>query len=197
MVLREMNHRIKNLFALTTSLVSLSAKNTTNVDDLASEITTRLTALARAHDLTLPDLSAPEIRQPQTTICALLKAVLEPYRTSSGSVDIEGEDAPVGPSALSSIALIIHELATNAAKYGALSNETGTLRISCAAEHDMLNLRWVEVAPDMPSVEPKSEGFGRKLESASVRTLGATIHRTWGDGCLTIELQIPQARLGQ
>src|SRR3984885_14068252 len=78
-LLREINHRIKNLFSVTAGLISLSARSSASVEELATDLRSRLQALARAHDLTLPDLSHDGVAGSGTTIVALLKAILAPH----------------------------------------------------------------------------------------------------------------------
>jgi response regulator RpfG family c-di-GMP phosphodiesterase len=86
MLLREINHRIKNLFSVTIGLVTLSAKASTNVDDLASDLRSRLEALSRAHDLTLPDLKRSNgSNKSNATVASLIKAIVAPHEHADAS----------------------------------------------------------------------------------------------------------------
>lgn len=195
LVLREMNHRIKNLFALATGLISLSARSAADAEELACNLAERMQALARAHELTLPDLSRDAEAAVSTTLRALVEAVLAPYQGGAAQIGIEGEDAPVGARALPSLALMLHEFATNAAKYGALSSNAGQLTISITRDADMARLEWSEVSTAHIVEAPSAEGFGSKLERSSLRALGAAIERDWRRDGLTIRLAVPLRQL--
>jgi PAS domain S-box-containing protein len=120
LLLREMNHRVKNLFTIASSLVSLSARSATTPRELASHVVARLAALARAHELTLsrtPASAAPT--EASTTLHALITTIIAPYddESPSGSsrVTISGCDIPLFGEAVTSLALLLYEFATNAA----------------------------------------------------------------------------------
>lgn len=193
-LLREVNHRIKNLFSVTAGLISLSAKSAVNVDEFASDLRSRLGALARAHDLTLPDLTSAGAAGPATTVAALMGAIVAPHQHDHASrIAISGSDIPLSGTALTSLALLLHELTTNAAKYGALSSPVGQLTIDIAAREDLLHIDWEErgSAPH-PTL---SEGFGTILEKATLRGMGGTISRAWKSDGLSLSLKIPLASL--
>lgn len=198
LLLREMNHRVKNLFALATGLVTLSARSAETPEALAIAIRERLSALARAHDLTLPNLQADEVRpNRETTLTALLKTILAPFETDGRHILIEGCDAAIGESSLTSLALLLHEFATNSAKYGALSSLQGKLHVHLAAADQEIHLTWTE--SDGPPLPEKAgpEGFGSRLARATVQGhLQGTIDQEWKQEGLVIKLRVPLARLG-
>ncbi len=196
MLLREINHRIKNLFSVTIGLVTLSAKASTNVDDLASDLRARLEALSRAHDLTLPDLKRNAgAGKSTTTVVSLMKAIVAPHEHAHASrIAITGTDAPLSGNALTSLALLLHELTTNAAKYGALSSSTGSLLVDISATDGSLDIKWQEHGP-APLSAIEQEGFGATLERAVVRGLNGSISREWNRNGLSLSLKIPLARL--
>ncbi len=196
LLLREMHHRIKNLFALTAGLVALSARASGSVEELASTLDSRIASLARAHALTLPDLSGDfEIDdKSSTTLCALLNAILEPH-DGHARVVMPDSDVTIGGHALTSLALLLHELATNAAKYGALSSENGQLVVEFRSASDMLKLIWTETGIAPPTRKIGEEGFGTKLEQASLRGLNGTLEREWKANGLVATLTIPISRL--
>jgi len=193
-LLREMNHRIKNLFSVTASLVALSARHFEDGDTLARDLEARLHALARAHALTMPDPDGAMGAATSTTLVPLLEAILAPYNDAAGSrISISGCDAPLAGTALTSMALVLHELATNAAKHGALGAPDGRLTIHLSTE-ERLRMTWVETnVPHSPSDCPP-EGFGATLERAALRGIGASIRREWKEDGLAITLDLP---LGQ
>ena len=126
LLLREMDHRVKNLFAVASGMVAMSARSATTPQELSSALRDRLMALAKAHALTLEVPSEGGSRTEQsTTLHALIETILSPYhgRTDDDGarVTISGPDIPIAGSSLTSFALLLHEFATNAAKYGALS----------------------------------------------------------------------------
>lgn len=193
-LLREINHRIKNLFSVTAGLISLSARSATTVQDFAADLGARLQALARAHDLTLPDLSANGSQGASTTVATLMKAIVAPHEHAEASrVSITGADVPLSGTALTSLALLLHELTTNAAKYGALSSPDGRLAITIAPVGDTLHVTWDEHGPAVEA--PVREGFGTVLENAALRGLGGTLSRDWRPNGLCLSLHIPLERL--
>jgi len=196
LLLREMNHRIKNLFSLTAALVGLSARATIGGEALAADLSERLRALARAHALTMPELSDDASGAGTTTFVALLEAVLAPH-ASDGTphFTISGADAPLSGNALTSAALLLHELATNATKYGALSVPEGRLSVELSMEDDSLRMQWRESGIPTPPEASRTQGFGSTLERAALAGLQGSLTRDWEPHSLTIRLELPLARL--
>jgi two-component system CheB/CheR fusion protein len=139
-----MNHRMKNLFALAGSVVTLSACTAGTPKELAEAVREGLAALARAHDLTLPDLTGGGEKSGQaTSLPALVRTIVSRYVIQEDArVIIEGPDVPIGGNAVTGIALLLHEIATDAAKYGALSTESGHVNVSWSVWKDELLLAW-------------------------------------------------------
>ncbi|MBB4566784.1 PAS domain S-box protein [Rhizobium leucaenae] len=196
LLLREMNHRIKNLFAITNALITMSQRSATSAQDLADNLRRRIVSLARAHDLTLPDLSGDVTDRSSTTLFSLFDAVLAVHREDGRQrIEIHGSDSPVGGSALTSLALLLHEFATNAIKYGALSLPDGQIRIDLATD-DELSLIWTETGG--PAVTPPGEsaGFGSLLERVTIEgSLSGSITREWRPEGLRIHLRVPLENL--
>jgi two-component sensor histidine kinase len=192
-LLREINHRIKNLFSVTAGLISFSARTAESVEGLALDLRARLEALARAHDLTLPDLSHNGAAEAATTVVALMKAILAPHEHKQASrIAITGSDVSLsGSNALTSLALLLHELTTNAAKYGALSTPSGRLAIDIEPVGELLHVRWDERGSAPLAEAFQREGFGTTLEKAVLRGLGGTISRDWKSNGLALSLTIP------
>lgn len=195
-LLREINHRIKNLFSVTAGIISLSAQSATSVQQFSGDLKSRLYALARAHDLTLPDLSTENAKDAATTVVALIKAILAPHEHAQGSrILVTGSDVPLSGKALTSLALLLHELATNAAKYGALSSPDGRLTITLALVNEDLHLIWNERGSSPLPEASGREGFGTTLERVALRGLDGTIDREWKNDGLSLRLKVPLASL--
>ncbi len=202
LLIREMDHRVKNLFALASSVVSLSARSASTPAELASAVRDRLNALAQAHALTVPSISEASGRTEQTTtLHRLIETILAPYHNCSDNrqprATIVGPDIPIGGAAVTSFALLLHEFATNAAKYGALSIAEGVLDISCREEADRFILTWTERGGPPVDRQADGEGFGTLLGKATVRNqLGGEIVRDWKPEGLSIRLAVARDRLG-
>lgn len=198
LLIREMNHRIKNLFTLATGVVTLSARTAETPAALAAAIRERLMALARTHDLILPQLAAtdPQVKT-ATTLAALLESILLPYR--DGAIDRMwingGEDIIVGAHALANLALLLHEFATNAAKYGALSLPEGQLTIEIAHKDGEVELIWTERNGPAIAAAPDTLGFGSRLERGVQNQLKARVERDWQPHGLVIRFTVPYAAL--
>ena len=200
LVLREMDHRVKNLFALAGGVVALSARTAKTAEELSAAVRDRLMALAKAHALTLRKPSDTGGHAAQaTTLHALLETILSPYegRTGDGRarVAISGPDVPIVGAAVTSLALLLHEFATNAAKYGALSAANGSLDIVCSEADGQFSLSWVERGGPVADQQGKGEGFGSVLARATGAQLGGAISREWKPEGLTIRLSLPRDRL--
>ncbi len=196
LLLREINHRIKNVFSVTAGIITLSAQSAMSVQQFSVDLKSRLHALARAHDLTLPDLGSEKAMGAATTVVALIKAILAPHEHAQGSrIMVSGPDLPLAGKALTSLALLLHELATNAAKYGALSSPDGRLKIDLARVDEDLRITWDEAGAS-PSPEASGrEGFGTTLERVALRGLEGTIDREWKNDGLSLRLKVPLASL--
>jgi two-component sensor histidine kinase len=192
-LLREINHRIKNLFSLTSGLITLSARSADSVEELASDLTSRLRALADAHQLTLPDLASEGVPETSlTTVREVLKAILAPHASDNeGRIAIGGTDTSISSKALTSFALLLHELTTNAAKYGALSIPTGRLMIELSRSDEALRMDWTETTGPRPAQKSDRAGFGTALEKAVLRGLGASLHKDWREDGLAITIEVP------
>jgi len=194
LLLREMNHRVKNLFALTGSIIGLSARSARTAQELADSARERLTALARAHALTF---SHGEPSPQPTTLQSLIQAIVAPFDEPEHSrIAISGVDVPVAGGAVASLALLLHEFSTNAAKYGALSLAEGTIAIDCIEESDRIVVTWTERGGP-PVVRPTAaEGFGGVLSRIAVMSqLGGEITRDWRTEGLEIRLVAARTRL--
>jgi PAS domain S-box-containing protein len=201
LLVKEMDHRVKNLFALASSLVTLSARTAATPTELASAVAGRLHALGRAHALTvrLSSDAAPGSGQ-RTTLHALIRTIVAPYDAGadggrSRSV-VSGPDVSIAGSALTSFALLLHEFATNAAKYGSFSTPDGRVDISCAEDGDRFVLTWTESGGPTVTRQTDGEGFGTALAKVTVRgQLGGDISRDWKPQGISIRLVVQKDRL--
>lgn len=154
---RELNHRVKNTLANVLSIVNLTRRRATDIDDFADGLDGRIRALSATHDLlTSSDWST-------TPLGAVMQAELAPYARSEASIELEGPHVELAPNDALSLGLAVHELATNAAKYGALSTPEGKVRLTWALEKENLaSIEWVESGgPPVP--DQRSRGFGTDL----------------------------------
>ena len=198
LLVREMNHRIKNLFALASSIISLSARDADTPLALKTRATERLAALARVHSLTLArhGHSDAAVAMP-TTLHALIRAILAPYEEGAEGeprIRLRGDDVQLSTPATTSFALLVHEFATNAAKYGALSGARGSISIETQRSGERLLVTWTE--RDGPPVTPPSsaEGFGSYLAKATVKTLDGQIAHSWDATGVTVTLDVALSR---
>jgi PAS domain S-box-containing protein len=202
LLLREMSHRVKNLLAVTSSVVALSARSAGTTEEMARSLRERLGALARAHELTQPSpINAFERPNQNTTLHALVQAIFAPYvnatmesgRPADHACFIaDGPDLPIGGSAVTSFALILHEFATNAAKYGALSSPRGWVELNWSVQNDNLLLTWKENDGPAARNPPEKEGFGGLLARRIIAAqFGGHISHDWGSEGLTISLSAP------
>ena len=193
LLMGEMRHRVKNLFALANAIVSISAKSAANESDVIANVQARLSSLARAHDLIMSDrLLGPENEQ-HVPLLSLVQTILEPYAADS-RIKIRGEDCDVGGKAVTNLALLLHELATNAAKYGSLSVGTGRIDVDVTTDGDRIRLVWCETGGPAPSLGGAA-GFGSRLERGLASALGATIERDWQPTGLIVSIVVSKAAI--
>lgn len=191
----EMSHRVKNLLAIASGLTQISSWSTTSAQEMAKDLTERLTSLGRAHDLVRP-LPGPQGRA--ALLGDLLSILLSPYEdvgAFSGRIRVSVPRMGVGESAATTLALLIHELATNSVKYGALSSETGALDVSGALVDEDVRIVWTERGG--PVVKPsETTGYGSRLVKRSVNgQLGGSIDYDWSPDGVIVTLVIKSAKL--
>lgn len=188
LMIRELNHRIKNLFAMTMSLIRVTSRTTHDSGDLSDKLIARLRSLSDAHSLILPPMDG-EVSDVSIDFSSLLRTLLAPYEQEH-VITLEGPEVPVPSSRVSELALIWHELATNAAKYGALSVPMGQLFVQWAVNEGFLCVSWTE-AGGPAVVRSGYAGFGSQLVDSLVKSnLQGEISRNWSDTNLTITLKL-------
>ncbi|WP_083219461.1 HWE histidine kinase domain-containing protein [Bradyrhizobium icense] len=179
---REVDHRAKNALALAQSIVRLTRGD--NVKTYIRSVEGRINALARVHTvLSLSSWQGAEIRK-------LIDEELAPYSTGD-QIDLTGPEIHLEPATAQTVALALHELVTNSAKYGALSALSGRLSVSWEDQAGLLEIIWVEIGG--PRVEkPVSRGFGTRSVIASIESqLGGRAEFDWRPEGLVCRLSVP------
>ena len=196
LLLHEMSHRVKNLFALSSAIVSLSGRSGGSAQELITAVQSRLRALSRAHELTLTDLTRDRLPTP-TTVQALVQTIVSPFEDSAGArISLIGPEVPVSGNAITPLALTFHELATNAAKYGALSTCDGKIEISLDMDESTVRLSWIERGGPELSPSSRTDGFGTRLIDGTVKAqLKGAVERQWPREGLVMTLTFPIAEL--
>lgn len=191
----EMSHRVKNLLMIASGLTTITSRSTATTTDMARELTQRLTALGRAHDIVRP-------RSGQVKKAALLgdlfTVLLAPYddmKISSGRIRVSIPRISVCEAAATTLALVVHELATNSLKYGALSVETGTIDVSCISSASEVVIAWTERGGPLVTAPVGPGGYGNKMISRSMILLGGTIDKNWDKAGVIATLRMNAATL--
>ena len=192
----EMSHRVKNLLTIASALTAITSRSTTTKEDMARELTERLSALGRAHDLIRP---LPQGQGEAALLGDVISVLLAPYNDMGafrGRIRVAVERMGVGEHAATGLALVTHELATNSMKYGALSAPTGTLDISSVTDGDDIVLTWLERGGPDVATPDGDEGFGSTLLRRTITgQLGGSIDYDWSQDGLIVTLRMNRARL--
>jgi two-component sensor histidine kinase len=192
----EMSHRVKNLLTLASGLTHLTSRSASSVEEMARALTQRLTALGRAHDLVRP---LPGEQGKAALLGDLIAVLLAPYDDTgafSGRIRVAVPRMGVGEAAATTLAMVIHELATNAVKHGALSSDAGTLDISSQANETDLCLIWAETGGPEVTEPPTMEGYGSRLIERSVSSqFRGSLDYDWQRTGLVATLRIRKDRL--
>ena len=190
LLVAELNHRVRNMLATIGAIVRLTLTDDRPVDEARDTLRDRLDALASTYDL------LSESKWQGARLATIAANELRPYGMRAR---VEGSDVMLAPQAAQTIGMILHELATNAAKYGAFSTQGGRVHLACAIVASpagaMLELVWTESGgPSVPT--PSRRGFGRNvIEEAAVRQLKARAEVEFRDTGLVYRLLAPLAAL--
>ncbi len=183
---REVDHRARNALAVIQSIIRLTRAKT--VDDYVQAIEGRIKALARAHTL------LSDSRWHGADLATLVTEELAPYRAGD-KITIRGPDISLQPATAQGLALAVHELATNAAKHGALSSPNGKITLDWQLRGDSLTLNWAENGGPVIA-EPSSRSFGLKVIVASIeQQLSGKAAFDWDPAGLRCEFSIPRSEL--
>ncbi|MEO5493225.1 MAG: PAS domain-containing protein [Sphingomonas sp.] len=191
---QELSHRIKNIFSVVSGLVAFSARGHPEFSGIAADLRDRITALGRAHDFVRPHSPASMPAHHPNSLTGLLGELFEPYQVAGQErVKVAGDDIAIDDRSATPLALLFHELATNATKYGALSVPDGWVTVTMNTDNEAVTLDWREQGG--PSVSPPSgSGFGTQLmELSAVRQLGGKVVRDWKSDGLDVKVTVPLA----
>jgi two-component sensor histidine kinase/CheY-like chemotaxis protein len=180
---REVDHRARNVLAVAQSILRLTKAD--SVQSYVDAVEGRIRALSHAHML------LSESRWEGADLERLLNEELAPYR-ATGTVSGSGPTVLLDPRRAQTIALAVHELATNAAKYGALSRPTGKLELNWKTDGDRVDIEWLETGgPEVPA--PISQGYGMRVIQASLEQLGGRVGFDWRPQGLCCKLSLRHA----
>jgi two-component sensor histidine kinase len=190
---RELNHRVKNTLANVLSIVSLTRRRSADIDEFAENLTARLRALSATHDL------LSQSNWSHAPIGEIVHSELAPYMEGNEAhVDVSGPDISLAPNDALSLGLAIHELATNAAKYGALSTVDGHIHVTWRlVSPEAAEVRWRE-AGGPPVAPPAKRGFGRDLiEKIVAGELKSEVDLQFHPDGVECRLQVPVRKLSE
>lgn len=197
LVAQELSHRIKNIFAVLTGIISLSARNHPEAKAFADQLRQRIYALGEAHDFVRPHSHLSGAPAGQGLLSALIERLMRPYSDGDQPrVTFEGDDSTIDDASATPLALLFHELATNASKYGALSHDGGRVLIKGSAGEATYRLTWEEIGGPTV-VQPQAQsGFGTRLVQMSVEgQMRGKLTRQWLPDGLVVDVSLPREAL--
>jgi two-component system CheB/CheR fusion protein len=193
LLVRELDHRTKNLLALVQSTMIQTAEHSTNKESFVQSVTNRLRAMAQAQDLLIANnLKGAFVEK-------VVRSALKPFLVNEARLEMHGPSVLLKADAVHTLSLVLHELATNALKYGALSQPQGRIVVSweldgADVKSPRFRMSWREV--DGPSiVPPQRTGFGTEVISeAPKHGLGAQVTLAYDPTGLRWSIDIPADR---
>jgi two-component sensor histidine kinase len=188
-IMRELSHRSKNLLAIIQSMARQTGRNSSSMAEFERRFEERISGLARSHDLLIG-------RNWQGAMLAdLVESQLKPFVDDvNGRVEIIGPDLLIRPAAAHTLGMVLHELATNASKYGALSNAVGRIAITWNVDHRIgrvprFHMTWRESGGPLVS-KPTRQGFGHiVIERMTASAFGGTAAVSWDESGFTWKLE--------
>jgi two-component system CheB/CheR fusion protein len=186
----ELNHRVRNMLQVVSSIAAHTLRRAASLEDFGTTFSGRLRALARAHEMvSLGDWSA-------VPMLDLVMKELQPYAAGPDRITIQGPPVQLKSGVALSLGMVLHEMATNAVKYGALSSDFGHVTVTWLAEGtglaQQLVLHWVEDGGPKIEKLPKRRGFGSELIERQLRhDLGGTIDIDYAEAGVRMTLTLP------
>lgn len=181
---RELNHRVKNLFAVILAIVRMSAKDSPEAKPTVDRISERIHALLTAHEVTQGTLETPV-----ASLRSLVETSVRPYLTSTRRVELDGPDIDLPAKQVTPLGLVLHELTTNAVKYGCWANG-GVLTVSWRRDGEEVAIEWREHCPS-EGAEPDRQGFGSLLMTGAAKQLRGSIERQFTRDGVRVSIRLP------
>lgn len=181
---RELNHRVKNLFAVVLAIIQMSAKDKPEAKPVTDSIAQRVRALLTAHEV-----SQGELDRDLASLETLIETTLAPYRSGKQPATVEGPEVLLPAKRITPLGLVFHELTTNAVKYGAWA-KGGKIDVSWKWIEDSIRLTWRESGAPLESV-PERSGFGSLLMESAARQFGGSVSRDFTPDGLVVTIDLP------
>lgn len=186
---QEMRHRIKNLYAVVSGLISLSEKEASQSADIPRLLREKLAAFSRVSDAIFEPSTIAPIDHDQIDMGLIVRSILRPY---ANKYRAEGSPCAIPRAQLTPIILFLHELATNSIKYGAFSPEGGTVHITWITEGGLVLLKWLETCGAPIRQTTRDRGFGTDMVERLARSIDGIVTREWASNGFVTELRFPQ-----
>ena len=184
-ILQESEHRVKNMLTVVQAIAIQTAANSRDMATFTTSFSGRLESLARAHQLLVGQVWQ------DVAISALAERVLG-AEVIAGRARFGGPELLLKAGQVLGLSMILHELYTNAIKYGALCNDEGQIELDWASDGEMISLTWCELGTPCEGSDQPSSGFGQRMIAMSVKSdLNGTIERDWRSDGLTATLRFP------
>ena len=192
----EMSHRVKNLISIAAALTQLTSRSASSTADMAGKLIARLTALGRAHDLVRPLPGHEGKAALLGDLCSVLLAPYDDPGAFSGRIRVAVPRMGIGERTATTLALVLHELATNSVKHGALSSQAGMLDISSSVDETHVIVVWAETGGPVVRAAPQLKGFGLRMASASLaQQLDGEISFDWRPAGVVVTMRMRRDRL--
>lgn len=182
---RELNHRVKNLFAVILAIVRMTGKDAPEAKPVVEKIAERIHALLTAHEVTQGTLD-----KPVASLRALLETTVRPYLTSERTAEFDGPPFELSAKQVTPLGLVLHELTTNAVKYGCWA-KGGVLRVNWTDDDDAVEIVWREDCKG-DGQEPARQGFGSLLMTGAAKQLRGTIDRQFTREGVRVTIRLPR-----